>query len=160
MVDNDRMLVRFMEESNRIEGIYKVTRAEYASFEAFLKLDEVTIADLCVFVKICAGSRGVLRLNHGMDVEVGDHVPPPGGPKILHALDNLLDRVNDGTGNPYEIHHDYLSLHPFLDGNGRSGRALWAWQMVQGDAGVDALGLGFLHEFYYQALEAADREHR
>jgi hypothetical protein len=38
---------------------------------------------------------------------------------------------------------------------GRSGRALWAWQMV--NTGIDPFGLGFLHTFYYQALDAGRR---
>ena len=158
MIDNDRLLVRFMEESNKIEGIFKVTRAEYAAFEAFLGLDEVTIADLCAFALVCAGSRALLRGNPGMDVQVGDHVAPAGGQNILYSLQAILDRVNGergGDADPYMIHHEYETLHPFIDGNGRSGRALWAWQMVHTPGmGVKALGLGFLHLFYYQTLSA------
>lgn len=165
MRDHDRLLVRFMEESNRIEGIHKVTREEYAAFESFLELPEIRIADLCNFVKICAGPRAVLRQNLGMDVQVGQHIAPPGGENILYSLQALLDRVNgeppfcsqSPSRDPYEIHHEYETLHPFIDGNGRSGRALWAWQMVHDEVknlGVQALGLGFLHLFYYQALSA------
>ena len=142
-----------MEESNRIEGIFKVTRDEYAAFETFLGLPEITTADLCNFVQICAGPHGRLRQTVGMDVQVGSYVAPPGGQAILHALEDLLDHVNDGTSDPYLIHHAYETLHPFIDGNGRSGRAIWAWKMVQAK-GVKALGLGFLHSFYYQALAA------
>ena len=47
-----------------------------------------------------------------------------------------------------ETHVRYELLHPFLDGNGRSGRALWLWLMGQAP-------LGFLHTFYYQTLSAA-----
>ena len=39
------------------------------------------------------------------------------------------------------------SNHPFTDGNGRSGRALWLWQMN------NHAPFGFLHTFYYQTLE-------
>ena len=164
MKDNARLLVRFMGESNRIEGIYKVTRKELTLFEAFLGLPEITIADLCNFVLICAGPRAVLRQTSGQDVYVGDHTPPPGGPDIPYALQTILDKVNNAEGNyseglrdPYVIHHAYESLHPFMDGNGRSGRALWAWQMLNAPHKPDieaALGLGFLHRFYYQALSA------
>ena len=155
MENHDRLLVRFMEESNRIEGIYKVTRAEYAAFESFLDLPEITIADLCNFTKICAGRRGVLRQTVGMDVQVGSYVAPPGGQEILHALEDLLNHVKDGSSDPYLIHHEYETLHPFIDGNGRSGRALWAWQMVQAaPRRANPLALGFLHSFYYQALAA------
>lgn len=43
----------------------------------------------------------------------------------------------------------YETLHPFTDGNGRSGRALWLWAM----GGIHRAPLGFLHHFYYQALQ-------
>jgi Fic family protein len=97
-----------------------------------------------------------------MDVQVGQHVAPPGGPGILQDLDALLFRVNhsdqhEAAADPYQIHHEYETLHPFIDGNGRSGRALWAWQMVHDEKknlGVQALGLGFLHLFYYPTLSA------
>ena len=45
----------------------------------------------------------------------------------------------------------YEMLHPFMDGNGRSGRALWAWMMLR--LGQDPFALLFLHRFYYQTLE-------
>ena len=43
-----------------------------------------------------------------------------------------------------------------MDGNGRSGRILWAWQMIEHNINP-GLSLGFLHTFYYQALSAWER---
>ena len=159
----ERLLLQFMLESNKIEGIDRVTEEELGAFDSFIDLPEIRIADLCNFVKICAGPRALLRQAPGMDVQVGDHVAPAGGENILYSLQALLDRVNGKRGGdsaPYLIHHEYESLHPFIDGNGRSGRALWAWQMVRGyyahpeSLYFEALGLGFLHSFYYQTLSA------
>ena len=47
----------------------------------------------------------------------------------------------------------YETLHPFMDGNGRSGRILWAWQMIEHNI-APGLSLGFLHAYYYQTLAA------
>ena len=38
-----------------------------------------------------------------------------------------------------------------MDGNGRSGRVLWLYNM----GGIERVPLGFLHTFYYQALDAS-----
>lgn len=106
--------------------------------------------DLENFVAICAGRP--LRDKLGMDVIVGNHRPPQGGPEIRHQLAGLLAGVNTGPGlaSPHKIHKVYETLHPFIDGNGRSGRALWAWHHKQ--LGNDPFALGFLHSFYYEAL--------
>jgi hypothetical protein len=47
--------------------------------------------------------------------------------------------------------------------NGRSGRAVWLWHMTLLGQQRRALAIGFLHNFYYQALAAnqtAVRGHR
>jgi Fic/DOC family protein len=88
-----------------------------------------------------------------MNVAVGSHRPPPGGPDIPGALGFLLDTMKRGL-DPWTTHKRYETLHPFMDGNGRSGRALWLWQMIHQYGGRDpyALRRGFLHTFYYQTL--------
>ena len=83
-------------------------------------------------------------------VRVGDHIAPPSGPKLMSRLQDLLDRVNRKQVRPHQAHVEYENLHPFSDGNGRSGRALWLW-MRQGDAPV-----GFLRQFYYDTLASSD----
>ncbi len=82
---------------------------------------------------------------------MGNHRPPPGGLSIRAKLKGILKGVANEV-HPFRVHLAYETLHPFMDGNGRSGRALWAWQMLK-KYGPDALSLGFLHRFYYQSLE-------
>lgn len=48
--------------------------------------------------------------------------------------------------SPFAAHKRYESIHPFVDLNGRTGRAIWL-HMMGGEA-----RLGFLHTWYYQSL--------
>lgn len=65
-----------------------------------------------------------------------------------------LNRSKPGLhDDPWKMHVAFEKLHPFMDGNGRTGRALWAWHMKQ--LGLDPFALSFLHRFYYQTLAAA-----
>ena len=152
-------LYRFVEESNRIEGIHRApTTEEMDVHKAFLEIQRVIVGDLAIFVQVCQpGAK--LREHQGMDVIVGNHIPPPGGPDIHGRLENLLRTyVNDESlwelpqadrhRLAFKTHCLYETLHPFMDGNGRSGRVLWLWMM----GGIQLVPLGFLHTFYYQSL--------
>lgn len=147
-------LYDFVAESNRIENIHRPpTPDELHATEIFSRLDDISTVDVCSLVDVFApGHR--LRDNFGLDVRVGNYVAPPGGPEIRDRLRDLIREINRYRISPHEAHVRYESLHPFTDGNGRSGRAIWLWQM-RGKA-----PRGFLHEFYYQALEAADSARR
>lgn len=145
MSDNEK----FVAESNRIEGITRPpTKAERDEFERFLALPEITVSELQHFVGVYQ-AEAVLRDRAGLNVRVGSYLPPPGGPEIREQLGELLKQVNLMPESAYWHHLRYETLHPFTDGNGRSGRAIWAWQMR-------CFPLGFLHRFYYQALDAAE----
>jgi Fic/DOC family len=141
--------LKFINESNRIEGIIReATNGEITEYVRFMELECVRVEDMEHFVKIYQ-SNAKLRDKVGLNVRVGNHFPPYGSPEIKHKLEDLLKRACVMPENAYRHHLEYETLHPFTDGNGRSGRMLWAWQMSQ--IGYD-FEIGFLHKFYYQTL--------
>lgn len=143
----------FVAESNRIEDIKREPlKTELDASKSFLMLDTPSLDELCRYAYAAAGAR--IRNRKGMDVRVGPHYPPPGGPDIPIELDTLIVEAATNEFTPFHIHRCYETLHPFMDGNGRSGRLLWAWQMIHHKI-RPGLNLGFLHAWYYQSLNAA-----
>ena len=142
-------LMEFAKESNRIEGITNAGSNEimFEKLEAFLKLEKLTLDNVCDF-----NEWGILREMEGMNVRVGGYVAPPGGRSIAVDLEEILVLGSLSNCSPYETHIAFEELHPFTDGNGRTGRAIWLWQMVM-QYDYD-LSLGFLQKWYYQSLES------
>lgn len=143
----------FADESNKIEGMGPATFKEVAALRDFLDQPIPSSEALEAYVGEVAPGH-VLRERVGLNVRVGNHIAPAGGPEIRERLHQRLMTRSNWT--PYQNHLFYENLHPFTDGNGRSGRALWLYEMIERGNLARPMALGFLHSFYYQTLEEQD----
>lgn len=144
---------RLMAESLRIEGIHREpTEEELLATDVFVGKKRIYVDDMIALVAVYAPGK-LLRNRVGMDVRVAEHIAPAGCPDIQRRLADLLIDISAKSISPFEAHCRYEFLHPFMGGNGRSGRTLWLW-MMDGYA-----PLGFLHQFYYQTLGARRSGH-
>lgn len=150
----------FAKESNEIEGIFNDRNhiAHAMSLHSFLRKKQISTLLLKKFVHEVSGAK--LR-QKGDRVKVANHIPPDGD-EAQAQLKKLLKQLNAKakSGFVYDdcfyFHNEYERIHPFMDGNGRSGRAIWLWIFMQMPFVKDGFWLqnqiSFLHRYYYQSL--------
>jgi|CXWL01.1.fsa_nt_gi Fic family protein len=121
--------------------------------------------------KILAGGvmdQGEAGRYRSIYVRVGNYVPPPPddvSPLMFELLDwwNRAARDLSPVLSAAILHHRFESIHPFADGNGRTGRALALWELYR--RGFDTHHIFSVDEFYwedrpryYAALDAVRRD--
>ncbi len=93
------------------------------------------------------------------------YTPPQDFPTIERLMDNLINFINDETLSDLDplikmaiIHHRFETIHPFYDGNGRTGRIINILYLVKED--LLALPILYLSRYiiqykgdYYQLLQ-------
>ena len=170
--------VRAIEEGREIPATAQRTRREVANYFAGLRFVEknakrpvITHTKVLKLHRIMAGE----VMDHGkageyrtIRVKVGDYVAPPPN-RVQSMMSELLKWWNHEATrispimSSAVVHHQFETIHPFADGNGRAGRMLSLWELYR--RGFDNHHIFSVDEFYwedrpryYAALEKVRQE--
>lgn len=125
-VENYRAALRESYRQTRASGLIRVN--DILQMQAIIEPDR-------------AGIRKIPGTIIG-NAETGEvvYTPPQHPDEIIELLDNLVTYINDDQLSELDplikmalIHHQFESIHPFYDGNGRSGRIINILYLVKND---------------------------
>ena len=166
--------VRAVEEGREPAASDPRSRREVVNYFAGLRYVEKNAAkktirheDLFNLHRILAGEvmdQGEAGRYRSIAVRVGNYLPPTPN-EVSGLMFELLDWWNErSTGlspvlSSAILHYRFEAIHPFADGNGRTGRALALWELYR--RGFDTHHIFSVDEYYwedrpryYAALEA------
>lgn len=155
--------VRAVEEGRTLTAVSDRARREVVNYFAALRHIEkhagkktLTHEDVLRLHKIIAGrvmEQGEAGRYRTMRVRVGAYSPPP--PELVSGLMfELLEWWNKDSGSLTPVlssaivHYQFEAIHPFADGNGRTGRALALWELYR--RGFDTHHIFSVDEYYWE----------
>ena len=155
--------VRAVEEGREVPAVASRAKREVINYFAGLRFIEKNAAktrlsheDVLALHRIIAaevmdqGSAGRYRTIH---VRVGAYVPPP-PEEVSGLMFELLTWWNKESAklspilSSAIIHYRFEAIHPFADGNGRTGRILALWELYR--RGFDTHHIFSVDEFYWE----------
>jgi Fic family protein len=155
--------VRMLEEGRSLPVVTERSKREVLNYFAALRFVEkhqdrkrISQQDVLALHALIAsdvmdqGSAGRYRT---IAVRVGSYVPPP-PQQVSGLMAELLDWWNKAavTWSPVisaaVIHYRFEEIHPFADGNGRTGRAMALWELYR--RGFDTHHIFSVDEFYWE----------
>jgi Fic family protein len=170
--------VRAVEEGREIPAVADRAKREVTNYFAALRFVEknagrktITHEHILQLHRIIAGQvmdQGTAGRYRTIAVRVGGYVPPP-AQDVSGLIFELLDWWNHEAAklspvlSSAIVHYRFEAIHPFADGNGRTGRTLALWELYR--RGFDTHHIFSVDEFYwedrpryYAALDAVRRE--
>jgi Fic family protein len=170
--------VRAVEEGREIPAVAGRAKREVMNYFAGLRFIEtkagkksITHEDVFTLHRILAADvmdQGTAGRYRTVRVRVGRYIPPP-PEEVSGLMFELLTWWNKESAglspvlSSAIVHYRFEAIHPFADGNGRTGRALALWELYR--RGFDTHHIFSVDEFYwedrpryYQALDAVRQE--
>jgi len=170
--------VRAVEEGREIPSVAQRAKREVINYFAGLRFIEtesrkksISHEDVFTLHRILAADvmdQGTAGRYRTIRVRVGRYIPPAPA-DVSGLMFELLTWWNKESAilspvlSSAIVHYRFEAIHPFADGNGRTGRALALWELYR--RGFDTHHIFSVDEFYwedrpryYQALDAVRRE--
>jgi Fic family protein len=155
--------VRAVEEGRELAAVTSRARREVTNYFAALRhieqrasMPAIRHEDNFSLHRILAAGvmdQGEAGRYRTMRVRVGAFVPPP--PEDVSGLMFELLAWWNGTSGALSpvltsaiLHHRFETIHPFADGNGRTGRALALWELYR--RGFDSHHIFSVDELYWE----------
>ncbi len=155
--------VRAVEEGRGVAAVAERAHREVLNYFAGLRYVEkhadipaVRHEDVLELHRIVAGGvmdQGSAGRYRTLRVRVGPYTPPPPG-DVSGLMFEMLSWWNEEAPRLSAVltsailHHRFESIHPFADGNGRTGRALALWELYR--RGFDTQHIFSVDEFYWE----------
>jgi len=115
------------------------------------RIDHEAVLKLHAIIAGGVMDQGIAGQYRTMGVKVGNFIPPP-AQEVSGLMRELLEWWNEDseTHSPVissaVLHYRFEDIHPFADGNGRTGRALALWELYR--RGFDTHHIFSIDEFY------------
>ena len=155
--------VRALEEGREVVASDTRSRREVLNYFAGLRYVEklamkerICHEDLFELHRILAGEvmdQGIAGSYRMIAVRVGNHFPPAAA-DVSGLMFELLDWWNKESFKLSPVlssailHYRFEDIHPFADGNGRTGRALALWELYR--RGFDSHHIFSVDEYYWE----------
>jgi len=155
--------VRAVEEGRTLTAVPDRARREVVNYFAALRHVEkhsgkksIAHEDVLRLHKIIAGrvmEQGEAGRYRTIRVRVGPYSPPP-PERVSGLMFELLEWWNKDSGaltpvlSSAIVHYQFEAIHPFADGNGRTGRALALWELYR--RGFDTHHIFSVDEYYWE----------
>ena len=154
--NTEKNILKFLEESNAIEDEYGSEPLEQAklAWDYIIEAHELTSSNIRQTHKLLMIGRPIYDYERGYwrerDVYIGGR---KGKNPIL--ISELMTQWAETANKPktveqvIEDHIRYEHIHPFIDGNGRTGRIFLNWQLIKNKHGPIIIWADDKFEDYY-----------